>query len=44
MRGASRRRAPFDFVLLAAAVTLVVLGVVMVYSASAIAAERLRLE
>jgi cell division protein FtsW len=37
---ASRRRAPFDFILLAAAVSLTVLGVVMVYSASAISAEQ----
>ena len=35
-----RRRAPFDFSLLAAALTLTVLGVVMVYSASAISAEQ----
>ena len=40
MRGSPRRRAPFDFVLLAAALTLTVLGVVMVYSASAISAEQ----
>ncbi|MFI5349741.1 MAG: putative lipid II flippase FtsW [Elusimicrobiota bacterium] len=40
MRGSARRRAPFDFVLLAAALTLTVLGVVMVYSASAISAEQ----
>jgi cell division protein FtsW len=37
---ASRRRAPFDFILLAAAVSLTLLGVVMVYSASAISAEQ----
>jgi cell division protein FtsW len=35
-----RRRAPFDFILLAAALTLTVLGVVMVYSASTISAEQ----
>ncbi|MFI5362611.1 MAG: putative lipid II flippase FtsW [Elusimicrobiota bacterium] len=40
MRPSGRRRAPFDFILLAAAVTLTVLGVVMVYSASAISAEQ----
>ncbi|MFI5347010.1 MAG: putative lipid II flippase FtsW [Elusimicrobiota bacterium] len=40
MRAASRRRAPFDFILLAAALTLTVLGVVMVYSASTIWAEQ----
>ena len=40
MRGSARRRAPFDFILLAAALTLTVLGVVMVYSASAISAEQ----
>ncbi len=40
MRGSPRRRAPFDFILLAAAVTLTVLGVVMVYSASTIWAEQ----
>lgn len=40
MRAPSRRRAPFDFVLLAAALTLTVLGVVMVYSASVISAEQ----
>ena len=40
MRGSPRRRAPFDFILLAAALTLTVLGVVMVYSASAISAEQ----
>jgi cell division protein FtsW (lipid II flippase) len=40
MRGSPRRRAPFDFILLAAALTLTVLGVIMVYSASAIPAEQ----
>jgi len=40
MRAAPRRRAPFDFILLAAALTLTVLGVVMVYSASTIWAEQ----
>ena len=40
MRQSARRRAPFDFILLAAALSLVVLGVVMVYSASAISAEQ----
>jgi len=40
MRPSPRRRAPFDFVLLAAALTLTVLGVVMVYSASVISAEQ----
>ncbi|MDE2143045.1 MAG: putative lipid II flippase FtsW [Elusimicrobia bacterium] len=40
MRPSSRRRAPFDFILLAAALTLTVLGVVMVYSASTIWAEQ----
>lgn len=40
MRAAPRRRAPFDFILLAAALTLTVLGVVMVYSASTISAEQ----
>jgi cell division protein FtsW len=40
MRASPRRRAPFDFILLAAALSLTVLGVVMVYSASAISAEQ----
>lgn len=40
MRASARRRAPFDFVLLAAAMSLTVLGVVMVYSASTIWAEQ----
>ncbi len=40
MRAVGRRRAPFDFILLAAALTLTVLGVVMVYSASVISAEQ----
>ncbi|MBI3566240.1 MAG: putative lipid II flippase FtsW [Elusimicrobia bacterium] len=40
MRPSARRRAPFDFILLAAALTLTVLGVVMVYSASVISAEQ----
>ena len=40
MRPSSRRRAPFDVVLLAAALTLLILGVVMVYSASTIWAEQ----
>lgn len=40
MRGSPRRRAPFDFILLFAALTLTILGVVMVYSASAISAEQ----
>ena len=40
MRASRRRRAPFDFILLAAALSLTVLGVVMVYSASAISAEQ----
>ncbi len=40
MRKSARRRAPFDFILLAAALSLTVLGVVMVYSASAISAEQ----
>lgn len=40
MRATSRRQAPFDFILLAAALTLTVLGVVMVYSASVISAEQ----
>jgi cell division protein FtsW len=40
MRASPRRRAPFDFILLAAALTLTVLGIVMVYSASAISAEQ----
>ncbi len=39
MRAAARRRAPFDYTLLGAALTLLVLGVVMVYSASTIWAE-----
>lgn len=40
MTRAARRQAPFDFILLAAALTLTVLGVVMVYSASVIPAEQ----
>ncbi len=40
MKASRRRRAPFDFILLAAALSLTVLGVVMVYSASAISAEQ----
>lgn len=40
MKPPARRRAPFDFILLAAALTLTVLGVVMVYSASTIWAEQ----
>ncbi len=40
MSALPRRRAPFDFILLAAALTLTVLGVVMVYSASTISAEQ----
>jgi len=40
MRKPSRRQAPFDFILLAAALTLTVMGVVMVYSASTIWAEQ----
>jgi cell division protein FtsW len=36
----SRRRDPFDYLLLASALTLLVLGVVMVYSASVIWAEQ----
>jgi cell division protein FtsW len=40
MRGSPRRRAPFDFILLATALSLTVLGVVMVYSASTISAEQ----
>lgn len=39
-RPASRRREPFDYALFAAAVTLTLLGLVMVYSASAIWAEQ----
>jgi cell division protein FtsW len=40
VRPSPRRRAPFDFILLAAALSLTVLGVVMVYSASTIWAEQ----
>ncbi len=40
MKPSARRRAPFDFILLAAALTLTVMGVVMVYSASVISAEQ----
>lgn len=40
MKRAARRRAPFDYVLLAASLTLLILGVVMVYSASVIWAEQ----
>lgn len=40
MRPNTRRRAPFDYLLLAAALTLLILGVVMVYSASVIWAEQ----
>ncbi len=40
MNPSSRRRARFDFFLLAAALTLTVFGVVMVYSASVISAEQ----
>ena len=40
MSALPRRRAPFDLVLLAAALILTTLGVVMVYSASAISAEQ----
>lgn len=40
MRTPSRRRAPLDYALLATALTLLVLGVVMVYSASVIWAEQ----
>jgi cell division protein FtsW len=40
MSASPRRRAPFDFILLAAALSLTVLGVVMVYSASTIWAEQ----
>lgn len=40
MRPPARRRAPFDVVLLAAALTLLIIGVVMVYSASTIWAEQ----
>lgn len=36
----ARRHAPFDYLLLAAALTLLILGVVMVYSASVIWAEQ----
>lgn len=40
MSALPRRRAPFDFILLTAALLLTGLGVVMVYSASAISAEQ----
>lgn len=40
MRAHPRRRAPFDYILLAASLTLLILGVVMVYSASVIWAEQ----
>jgi cell division protein FtsW len=39
-RPSARRRAPIDYALFGAAVALLVIGVVMVYSASAIAAEK----
>ncbi|MEK7383462.1 MAG: putative lipid II flippase FtsW [Elusimicrobiota bacterium] len=40
MRKSARRRAPFDYLLLTATLTLLMLGVVMVYSASVIWAEQ----
>jgi cell division protein FtsW len=40
MRPSPRRKAPFDLILLAAAISLTLLGVVMVYSASTIWAEQ----
>ena len=40
MRGTSRRRAPFDYALLGVSLVLLILGLVMVYSASAIWAEQ----
>jgi len=40
VRPSHRRRTPYDYLLLAAALTLLVLGVVMVYSASVIWAEQ----
>ncbi|MDE2492077.1 MAG: putative lipid II flippase FtsW [Elusimicrobia bacterium] len=40
MRGSSRRRAPFDYTLLGAAMALLALGVPMVYSASTFLAEK----
>ena len=39
-RSSTRRRAPLDYALFGAAVSLLVIGVVMVYSASAIYAEK----
>jgi cell division protein FtsW len=40
VRGSHRRRAPFDYALLGASLVLLVLGLVMVYSASTIWAEQ----
>lgn len=40
MRGSARRQAPFDYALLAIAMALLLLGLVMVYSASTIWAEQ----